>query len=131
LLSPEEERKAASALPSNKNCFKASERLKKTKDFEKVFRQGRKVIGRYTALHYMHIGEDKRRLGVTVSKRVDKRAVTRNRLKRIFREIFRTEKGAFPLGYDFVLRALPKSIEAQYSELRDEILSLADKINAD
>lgn len=67
-------------------------------------------------------------MGVTVSKRVDKKAVTRNRLKRSFREIFRRDKDSFPSGLDIVLRALPKSVDADYGELRYEILSLAENI---
>jgi ribonuclease P protein component len=96
-----------------------------------VFRQGRKSVGRYVALHYIYINEDQRRLGVTVSKRVDKKAVTRNRLKRIFREIFRMNKGAFPKGCDIILRALPRSADADYGELRYEILSLAENIKSE
>jgi len=54
--------------------------------------------------------------------------VTRNRLKRIFREVFRTERPSLPDGIDIVLRALPTSAKAEYGELRYEILSLAENI---
>jgi len=128
LSSLEEGRKAVSVLPSNNQHFLKSERLRKNKEFEKVFRQGRKLIGEYLALHYYYNGEDLRRVGVTVSKRVDKKAVTRNRLKRIFREVFRIEKDCLPAGIDIVLRALPKSANADYGELRYEILALAENI---
>lgn len=55
--------------------------------------------------------------------------MTRNRLKRIFREIFRIEKAALPKGgVDIILRALPACSKVEYGELRYEILSLAENI---
>ena len=128
MLSPEEGLKAVSVSQSNDQRLRKTERLKKKNEFEKVFRQGRKLTGKFVALHYIYNGEDQRRVGVTVSKRVDKRAVARNRLKRRFREIFRTNKEHFPSGFDYVLRALPKSLEAEYGELIYEILKLAENI---
>lgn len=128
MSSPEEGREAVSVSLLNNQRFRKAERLRKQKEFERVFRKGRKHVGRYVALHYIYNGEDLRRVGLTVSKRVDKRAVARNRLKRRFREIFRTNKDLFPSGFDFVLRALPKSLEADYGELRYEILKLAENI---
>jgi ribonuclease P protein component len=128
LFSPEEEQKVASVSQCSDGRLRKNERLKKTKEFEKVFRKGRKLTGRFVALHYVYNNEDLRRVGVTVSKRVDKKAVTRNRLKRRFREIFRLAKDAFPAGCDLVFRALPKSVNASYGELRNEILSLAENI---
>ena len=124
----EEGLKDVSVLQSKDQRFPKRERLTITKEFETVFRRGRKLVGKYVALHYIYKGEDRERVGVTVSKRVDKLAVTRNRLKRIFREIYRTNKGAFPDGHDFVLRALSKSSGASFGELRYEILSLTENI---
>lgn len=128
LLSQEEGRKAVNVSPFNDQRFSKQERLRKQKEFERVFRQGNKLTGKLVALHYIYNGEDLQRVGVTVSKRVDKKAVTRNRLKRIFREIFRIEKAALPKGVDIILRALPACSKVEYGELRYEILSLAENI---
>jgi ribonuclease P protein component len=111
--------------------FSKVERLRNKQEFDKVFRKGRRRRGSFVALHYIYNGGDLKRLGITVSKRVDKRAVVRNRLKRRLREIFRTNKELFPNGYDYVLRALPKSGEALYGELKDEILSLVKFIGSE
>jgi len=109
--------------------FLKRERLRKNKDFENVFRNGKQKRGVLVAVHYIcNEEEDVERLGVTVSKRVDKRAVVRNQLKRRLREIFRTNRDIFPDGYDFVLRALPKSGNALQGELEDEIRSLVKLI---
>lgn len=58
-----------------------------------------------------------RRLGVTVSTRVSKRAVDRNRVKRFFRETFRKERACLPESCDFVLIARAPAKEASYQEI--------------
>jgi ribonuclease P protein component len=65
-------------------------RLSGATEFSRVFEQavvsadtGFKVLGRRT-------GQENSRLGMAVSRQVDKRAVQRNRLKRVIRESFRT-----------------------------------------
>ncbi len=45
------------------------------------------------------------RLGQVVSRKVDKRAVQRNRIKRLVRESFRRQKAGAEQGIDFVVLA--------------------------
>ncbi|MGE4317321.1 MAG: ribonuclease P protein component [Deferribacterales bacterium] len=106
-------------------CFTAQDRLKHGRDFDRVFRQGRKRWGRFVCLHYIISAEDRTRIGLTVSKKVDKRAVRRNLVKRRLREIFRNNRQIFPDCFDIVIRALPGCADAQYGELQDEVLQLA------
>lgn len=58
-----------------------------------------------------------RRLGVTVSTRVSKRAVHRNRVKRLFREAFRRERACLPEDHDFVFIARGAALGASYLEV--------------
>jgi len=53
---------------------------------------------------------DNPRLGLAISKRVDKRAVARNRLKRLSREVFRCQE--LP-AWDFVIMAKPDAPAAE------------------
>ena len=46
-------------------------------------------------------GLERPRLGLAVSRRVGK-AVRRNRMKRVLREVFRTKTHLFPSGYDAI-----------------------------
>ena len=107
-------------------CFTAQHRLKHGRDFDRVFRQGKRQAGRYVCLHIAKNTEDRLRIGLTVSKKVDKRAVRRNLIKRRLREIFRNNMELFPAHHDIILRALPGCAHAQYGELKDEVLFLAE-----
>lgn len=75
------------------------------------------------------------RLGVIATKKmVSNRAVRRNYAKRIFREIFRKNAGAFPAGWDVIVivrRSFEKTpfarLEARYLEAARRLVSRAAK----
>lgn len=68
--------------------------------------------------------------GITVSKKVSKSAVKRNRIKRILREIYRINSNMLPNGIYVIIRGLPKAAGADFSEIQREILSLFKVIAA-
>jgi len=70
-------------------ALKKGYRLKKRKEFEEVREKGRVWHGPKISLAVLERGEGGTRVGVVVSKRVDKRAVERNRLRRLAAEVFR------------------------------------------
>ncbi len=99
------------------------ERLSLDKDFEKVFKEGKKVwIGRFLLLIYRPNGLGFRRLGLAVSRKIGT-AVERNRVKRLLRELFRKNKGLFPEGADLILIPHPNLKKLSY----DELLELVKK----
>ncbi|MDP8233489.1 MAG: ribonuclease P protein component [Candidatus Saelkia tenebricola] len=66
--------------------------LKLEKDINNVFSKGSKIGNRFCVLYYQAGTQPNLRLGVFVPKKVFKKAVDRNRAKRIIREVFRQEK---------------------------------------
>jgi ribonuclease P protein component len=66
------------------------------------------------------------RLGITVSKRVDKHAVGRNRIRRQARECFRLLRPILPPG-DYVVLALSEAARQDNAALREELLSLFER----
>ncbi len=66
------------------------------------------------------------RVGVTVGKKLGK-AVVRNRVRRRFREIYRLNEHRFTPGWDIVVVARSRSIEADFQKLTAAYLALADK----
>ena len=67
------------------------------------------------------------RLGITVTKKVDKRAVGRNLVKRRWREFFRTRKGRITSGWDLVVIALSGAAELSHQEFIGEAYFLMRK----
>lgn len=66
---------------------------------------------------------DDARLGIAVSRRVDRRAVGRNRIKRIARESFRHVRASLPAN-DVVLLAKPGAAAAGNGELAADLARL-------
>lgn len=69
---------------------------------------------------------DLARIGLTISKRVSKSAVERNRLRRQMRETFRRLRPNLPPA-DYVLTAKPEAAKADNAQLRAELLSLFER----
>jgi len=67
------------------------------------------------------------RLGFTVGKKLGK-AHTRNRVRRRLREIYRLNEEAFAPGYDIVVVARSRAVDASFQSLTRSFLSLAGKM---
>ena len=103
-----------------------SRRLKLENVFRRVYRFRVRVSSGALAVCCAPTAPDRpARLGISVSKRVVKKAFLRNRWKRLIREAFRLQFYDFPQGFDFI--AIPRRQDPfpSYSEVATEFLSLA------
>lgn len=66
------------------------------------------------------------RVGITVSKKLGK-AHVRNRVRRRLREIYRLNEDRFQPGWDIVVVARTRSVEADFGKLTNAYLCLAKK----
>jgi len=96
--------------------------LRASAEFQAVFGEGKRVSGAYFRLH-VRPASAPARLGVAVSKRVDKSAVGRNRVRRQVKECFRLIRGPLPAG-DYVVVAKPEAARAANAALAADLRSL-------
>lgn len=110
--------------------FGREARLSSRKDFQRVFSDGRKVVGRNLILwHYTSPSEGQAqsaaRLGLSVSAKVGK-AVRRTRLKRLVREAFRRNRPRLTPS-DLVVYLRPGCGWEKASDAEADLLELCAK----
>jgi len=107
--------------------FPRCARLRVSAQFQAVFGEGKRFSGSNFRLHVLPTTEHgEPRLGVTVSKRVAKHAVVRNRIRRQIKECFRLQRPTLPVA-DYVFLAKPEAARADNGALRNELLSLLER----
>lgn len=95
--------------------MKKSYRVKREKDFQAIFKEGKSVANRQFVVYYLEKEQEHFRLGLSVSKRLGN-AVVRNRIKRRLRH--RIQALAPQLqSWDFVVIARSGVAELSSAEL--------------
>jgi ribonuclease P protein component len=79
-------------------------KLKKTDEFSSVFSFRKRFYGEWLYANIMPNQQEHHRYGLVVSKKVAKLAVRRNYMKRVLRELLRTQTLVTVNGYDVVLQ---------------------------
>jgi ribonuclease P protein component len=96
--------------------FSYDQRLHTAAEFGRVFAEPARSSDRFFTVLARPSGRPIARLGLTISRRAAKRAVDRNKLKRLARESFRHHSGLPP--WDFVVLARPGADKAERKALR-------------
>ena len=102
-----------------------SKSLKLNHIFQRLYRTG----GKGNRLLVMYVRRNRlgvNRVGVTVGKKLGK-AVVRNRVRRRLREVYRLHESRFLPGWDIVVVARGRAVEASFQDLTGAYLSLAKK----
>lgn len=91
-------------------AFPKTSRMPAGGPYQRLFRQRQAVSDDCILINCMPNGLDRHRLGLAVAKKMFRKAVDRNRVKRLIREAFRHERSAFGAGLDLVIRPKVKQV---------------------
>ena len=104
-----------------------SKSLKLNHLFRRLYHKGKSAAGKYLVLYCRRNGTQENRIGLTVSAKLG-HAVVRNRLRRRLREVYRLHENQFQPGWDLVVVARSRAVNAPYQKLEKAYLSLADQL---
>ena len=90
-----------------------TESIKSNRDFKRVYRKGKSVVGRHFVIYFVRNNLGKNRIGFTVSKKVGK-AVVRNHVRRRLKESFRSHEDSIRCCFDIVIVARVSSKDQTY-----------------
>ena len=111
-----------------KRTFSGRERLKKPREFQDMYKKGKRLTTRCFVFFYSQEGVGtESHLGITVTKNIGS-AVERNRLKRQAREVFRHKKETFP-ACNIVIKARVGSGKTPNQEIRKDLERGFDRLS--
>ncbi len=99
-------------------------RLKKKKDFERVFDLGQTSGGEFFILKQAPNNLSLARFGLIVSVKVSPKATGRNKLKRQVNEIIRLNLKKIKTGFDVIVIFKRFAQDKEYSKLEKDLVSL-------
>lgn len=103
-------------------------RLTDAQSYRTVIRSGRRAGSRTLVLHLVEGTEiPGPRVGLVVSKAVGN-AVVRNRVQRRLRHLAREQLASLPGFGALVIRALPAAADADYAELRADLIRCLQRV---
>ena len=100
-----------------------SESLKKNRDFQKVYNNGKSLANSYLVMYVMDNGLEKNRLGISVSKKVGN-SIVRHRLTRLVRESYRLSEEHFRCGIDIIVIARTSAKGKDYHGIESALIHL-------
>ncbi len=104
--------------------MKFSESLKKNRQFQFVYKNGRSRANKYLVMYVKENGLGMNRIGISVSKKVGN-SVVRHRITRLVRESYRLHENVFNSGLDMVIVARVSAADVGYYEIESALLHLA------
>ena len=114
-------------VKAHREGFPRQHRIVRGSEYRAIYRIGVKLNSDRLVLFGRENNLKHSRLGITVSRKVGG-AVIRNRVKRLFREIFRKSVADIPNHFDLVVNAKRACAGACYSDLGAEFIFAAQKL---
>ena len=102
-------------------------RLRKEKDFKKLFKKGKSFKNNFLILKVTQNNLKESRFGFIISKKISKKAVLRNKIKRGLRNIIQEKIKDIREGVDVVVIVLPGSEKKNFLETEEILNNLLKK----
>ncbi len=100
-----------------------SESLKKNRDFQRVYKQGKSFANKYLVMYVLENQTERNRIGISVSKKVGN-SVIRHHVTRLIRESYRLQEEMFNSGLDIVIIARASAKEISYHQIESALMHL-------
>jgi ribonuclease P protein component len=97
-----------------------SQRIKKNKEFQTVFKKGKSFANRQFIVYVLKNDQPEFRIGLSVSKKVGN-AVTRNRIKRYIRQTFLELENDLLPNADYVIIARQQAASLDFHESKKSL----------
>jgi ribonuclease P protein component len=107
-----------------KQSFRLAEKVRVRREFERAYKEGVRIPGRFMTLFVVPNGRATPRLGVSATRKLGS-AVERNRAKRLLRDVFRRRKVA--AGVDIVVVPRREMLDAPFASLEADFHAALDR----
>ena len=107
--------------------LKKQNRLRGEKDFEKIIKKGERFWDIFLFLKVIKNNLRIVRVGLVISRKVSKKAVVRNKIKRQMRAILRSFLSTLKGGGSLIFIAKKSLLDSNYHELERDIRTLLSK----
>ncbi|HEV2704534.1 MAG TPA: ribonuclease P protein component [Pyrinomonadaceae bacterium] len=114
-------------------CLPKGARLRNPAQFRANYEGGRRFDGSLMTAFVLANETGEQRLGITASRKMARRAVERNRAKRLLREAFRlsgAQMDGLTRGYDWVLNARRSLLKVKVESALQEFQSIVGRVSA-
>ena len=102
-------------------------RIRKKKDFEGIFKNSKSFKNNLFIFKVAKNNLDISRFGFVVSKKVSKKAVVRNKIKRRLVDAIKGEIKKIKTGIDIILITLPGIEKKEFSEIKETVREVLNK----
>jgi ribonuclease P protein component len=123
----------ADAVPLLSTGFRLPKecRLRRSREFQLVYKRGNRVHGEFVTVFLMPNEWGRHRLGITASRKGIGNAVARNRAKRLLREAFRLSKkelSGLGKSYDWVFNARRRLLEVKLDAPLQDLRRIIEEV---